>query len=244
MDGLVSVMVWLGLSGLGLGLGLLAGRLVKVLSRRHQDRSQLGLARALLAGLLGWAALATALAFVHSAWYLASAVAATACFYGTVLRHPVQEDEERLLEKEQRKALARYEQLVQPYEQLLQRRQAEGLAFLDEALLPAPKARLAQALRQVYWARLNSLHPALSRAELLKQYAALAYFIKAEDAVFMNRFNGVLQPGEEAVRLARQDPEYFIMGRERMNKVYQRLSEEQNQLMNEWYKAGAVLDED
>jgi|GEM_PF-4993724 len=244
MNGLIDVVLWLLLTALGVGLAIAAGRLARVLSRRHRHRTQLPLARVLLALLLGWALLAIGLMFYASGWYLLSVAAAVGCFYGVWLRHPVQPDVELLWARERRRSLAADEQLVAAYEQVLAGLASDARRFQSEALLPAPKVRLAAALRRVYWAWLTELGAPFSRAELIERYVRLTSFLKEEDAAFMNKGLNLLQNGADTVSLVKQDPEYFILLREQMNRIYQRVNDEHSRLMQEWYRATPPLDDE
>jgi len=244
MQKLVNVVAWLAVSGLGAGLAAWVGHQATAVSRKLGRRRRWASVRLPLGLLLGWSGAAIALVVSSRYWYLAS-LAITALVLGAfLLRKPAPGEEERLLEEEQKKRLRRYEHLTETYERLLDQLPVGGPAFREEALLPAPREHLARALQQVYWPRLRELSAGRDSQELVRRYTMLAYFIKDDDAAFMNEFIGFVHQKEDVVAHIKQDPEHFILARERMNRIYQQVNAEQDRLMAEWYRAGADFEND
>lgn len=242
MEIVVQGLLWLGVSGIGAGLAAFAGRRGQVLGRHSRARRRPALLRLVLGLLLAWGLAVLAFTFYYSAWYaLALGLAALAAFGAA---RADEEDEALILSQEQEKSFSDTEKLVAQYEALLGPLPGATPSFLDEAQLPAAKPRLAAALQTVYWARAVDPAAPVTRRELLRRYSALAYFIKAEDADFMNALIGFVQQKEQALARIKQDPERFILARERMNRIYQQVSEEQDRLLDEWYRAAVYFDED
>jgi hypothetical protein len=246
MEIAVQILVWLFMSIVGIALAAFVGGEGKALSSKHKDRTMLPAVRLLLVILIIWAITALALVYYQSKWYLLSIAITVAFFWICRNGNPIEgislEENKSKLEPEQQQLNNKLELLVKGYEELLKIKVDRGHDFMSEDLLPAPRAEMAEALQFVYWFRLLQFTPAFTEEELLNRYGELTYFIKSDDASFMNDFAKKLNSKDkgnfaEMVELVKSNPDQFEANRTRTLKIYEDVQLERQLLWDAWDQA-------
>ena len=246
MEIVVKILVWLFISIIGVALAAFVGGEGKALSKKHKDRTMLPAVRLLLVILIIWTVTAFALVYYQSKWYLLSTGITAAFFWICRNGNPVEEiqleEAQSKLGPEQQRLNDRLELLVKAYEELLEIKSDRADDFMSEDLLPTSKAEMAEALQFVYWFRLLQFTPIFTEEELLYRYGNLAYFVKDDDANFMNGFVKRLISKDrenyaEMFELIKSDPDQLWANRTRSLKILADTALERQLLWDAWDQA-------